>query len=177
MEPPYGAIFLLFIVLGFAGVVSIFKARQRREKTYYLVSIVAFIGVFAVAVALLNQFVLSFAILIVAGLMSLVLLPRVMELYGQEIVKQKHETDVSTPLRIRDFLTWKGWIKLKAIYGFRKMITIYSILNIGAVAALLLVLTVLGIITPVMAIWYSILTAIVSIIIVYRQIWKAFKEI
>lgn len=177
MEPPYWAIFLLFVVLGFAGVVSFFKARQRREKTYYLMSITIFIGIFAVAVALLNQFVLSFALWIVAGLMSFVLLPRVMELYGQEILTQKQETDVSTPLRIRDFLTWKGLIKLKALYGFRKMITIYSILSIGGVAAILLVFIGLGIITPLMAILYSIITAIVSIIIFYRQIWKAFKEI
>jgi len=177
MEPPYIAIFLLLILFGFTGVVSIFKARQRKEKTYYLMSITIFIGFFAVAVSLLNQFVLSFALLIVAGLMSFVLLPRVMELYGQEILTQKQETDVSAPLTIRDFLTWKAWIKLKAIYGFRKMITIYSILNIGAVAAIMLGFTVFGIITPVLAIWYSIITAIVSIIIFYRQIWKAFKEI
>ena len=176
---------MVIIFLGFWRVLGIVKARQRKEKSYYLMSIMGFTGVFGVALAFLNQFVLSFAnqhvlrfaILIVVGLMSFVVSPRVMELYKQEFLMQKQETDVSAPLAIRDFLTWKAWIKLKAIYGFHKMIIIYSILNIGAVAAILLGFIVLGITSPVMAIWDSFIAAIVSITIFYHYIWKAFKWI
>lgn len=176
MDPPYAAIFLLLIFFGLAGIVSIVKARRKSEKTYYLVSGVAFLVVLAVAVALLNQFLLSFAIIVVAGLMSLVLLPRAMALYGQEIFEQKQETDASTPLTLKDFLTWKPWIKLESTHGFRKMMPIYSLFNIGAIGAILITLTVLGIINTVMAIQTAILAGIGSVIIVYRQIWKAFKK-
>jgi hypothetical protein len=127
-------------------------------------------------VALLNQFLLLFFIIVVAGLASFVLLPKVMQLYGQEIVEQKQETDVSAPLRLKDFLTWKAWVKLEFKYGLRKMITIYSIFNVIVVAVLMLSLIVFGVVTPVMTMWYLIPAGIVSIIIFYRQIWEAFKN-
>jgi len=176
MEPPYWAILLLVGICGLAGIALIVKAQRRKEKTYYWVSGIAFLVIIVVVVALLEQFLLSLVIIMVTCLLSIGLLPRVMDLYGQEIVKQIHETDVSAPLRMRDFLTWKGWIKIKTIYGFRKMLTIYSILNIGVVGALLLTLIALGLMTPLTAIFYAIFTAIFSFIIAYRQIYKAFKE-
>jgi hypothetical protein len=176
MDPPYGAIFLLLIFFGLAGIVGIVKARRKKEKTYYLISGVSFLVVIAVVAALLNQFLLSFFIIVVSGLASFVLLPKVMQLYGQEIIEQKQETDVSAPLRLKDFLTWKAWIKLESKHGFRKMITIYSVFNVIVVAVLMLSLLVFGVVTPVMVMWYLIPAGIVSTIIFYRQIWKAFKN-
>jgi hypothetical protein len=176
MDPPYGAIFLLLIFFGLAGIVGIVKARRKKEKTYYLISGVSFLVVIAVVAALLNQFLLSFFIIVVSGLASFVLLPKVMQLYGQEIIEQKQETDVSAPLRLKDFLTWKAWIKLESKHGFRKMITIYSVFNVIVVAVLMLSLLVFGVVTPVMVMWYLIPAGIVSNIIFYRQIWKAFKN-
>jgi hypothetical protein len=176
MEPPYWALFLLLLLCTLAGIVGIVKARRRRENTYYWVSGISFLVVITVIAALFNQFLLSFAMIIATGIISIGLLPRVMALYGEEIVKQKQETDVSAPLKMRDFLTWKAWIKLKAIYGFRKMIILYSILNMGIIAAGLLTLIALGLITPLMAVSYTISTTILSFIIGYRQIWKALKD-
>jgi hypothetical protein len=177
MELPYWAVFLLLIFCTLSGIVGIVKARRGREKTYYWVSSVSFLVVIAAVAALFNQFLLSFAMIVVTGIISIVLLPRVMGLYGKEVVKQKQETDVSAQLRMRDFLTWKAWIKLEAIYGFRKMIILYSILNIGFIGAGLLTLLALGLITPLMAVSYTISTTVLSFIIGYRQIWKAFKDI
>jgi len=176
MEPPYAAIFLLVAICGLAGVASIVKARRKRENTYYLITAVVFLMFLAVVVVLFNQFMLSFALIVVIGMLSIAILPKAMNLYRQEIVKQRQEADVSTPLSIRDFLTWKAWIKLKAIYGFRKMLLLYSLFNIGTIGAILITLTALGIINTVMALRTVILAGIVSVIIVYRQIWKAFKK-
>jgi hypothetical protein len=176
MEPIYW-IFLLGIVmcslLGFFGIV---KARRRREPTYYWTSGVSFLLVIAFVAALLNQFLLLFAMMGVALMISIVLLPRTMELYGKEILKQKQETDASAPLRMRDFLTWKAWIKLKAIYGFRKMIILYSILNMGIIAAGLLTLIALGLMTPMIAVSYTISTTLFFLTIGYRQLRKALKD-
>jgi hypothetical protein len=176
MEPIYW-LFLLGIVmcslLGFFGIV---KARRRREPTYYWTSGVCFLVVVAFVAALLSQFLLLFAMMGGALIISIGVLPRVMELYGEEIVKQKQETDASAPLRMRDFLTWKAWIKLKAIYGFRKMIILYSILNMGIIAAGLLTLIALGLMTPMIAVSYTISTTLFFLTIGYRQLRKALKD-
>ena len=176
MEPIYW-IFLLGIVmcslLGFFGIV---KARRRREPTYYWTSGVSFLVAIAFVAVLLNQFLLFFAMMGLALIISICVLPRIIELYGEEIVKQKQETDVSAPLRMRDFLTWKAWIKLKTIYGFRKMIILYSFLNIGFIAAGLLTLIVLDLITLPTAVSYTISTTLIFLTIGYSQLRKALKN-
>jgi len=175
MDPPYGAIFLA-IVLSLAGVVSIVKARRRRERAYYLVSTVAFLALLAVVVALLNQILLSLALIVVAGLLSIASLPKVFDLSRQEVIKQWQKTDVSTPLRIRDFLTWKGWIKLTTTYGFRKTMFLCILFNIGVGGVILLTLNVLGIINTIIAVIYTIFIGIFSTIISYYQVRRAFKQ-
>jgi hypothetical protein len=177
METIYWLFLLGIVMCSLLGFVGIVKARRRREPTYYWTSGVCFLVVMAFVAVLLNQFLLLFAMMGGALIISIVLLPRVMELYGEEIVNQKQETDVSAPLRMKDFLTWKAWIKLEAIYGFRKMIILYSILNIGFIAAGLLTLIALGLITPLIAVPYTISTTVLSFMLGYRQIWKAFKDI
>lgn len=176
MEPIYWLFLLGIVMCSLSGFVSIVKARRRREPTYYWTSGVCFLVAIAFVAALLKQFLLLFAMMGGALIISIGVLPRVMELYGEEIVKQKQETDVSAPLRMRDFLTWKAWIKLKAIYGFRKMIILYSILNMGIIAVGLLTLLALGLMTPLMVVSYTISCTAFLFIISYRQIWKAFKD-
>jgi len=177
MEPIYWVSLLgiaMCILLGFFGIV---KARRRREPTYYWVSGICFLLVIAFVAALLNQFLLLFAMMGGALIISIGVLPRVMELYGEEIVKQKQETDVSAPLRMRDFLTWKGWIKFRAIHGLRKTLTIYIIVNIVILAASMLTLIALGLKTPLAAGFYMVFYTAFSFIFFYRQIWKALKDI
>jgi len=79
-------------------------------------------------------------------------------------------------LRLKDFLTWKAWIKLEALYGFQKMITLYTILNIGIIAAGLLTLIVLNLITLSTAVSYTISTTLFFLTIGYRQLRKALKN-
>ena len=170
-------LFLLGIVLcSFSGVFGIVKARRRREPIYYCASAVCFLVVIAFIVALFNQFLLSFATLVATGIVSIVMLPRVMSLYRKEIVKQKQETDASAPLRLKDFLTWKAWIKLEALYGFHKMITLYTILNIGIIAAGLLTLIIIDMITLSIAISYTVSTTLIFLTMGYRQLRKALKN-
>ncbi len=152
------------------------KARRKKEQAYYIITGVAFLMFLVIGLALLNQALLAFIVLIVVGTFSAVMLPKVLGLYMQEIVEAVQETDVSAQLRIRDFLSWKGLIKLESSYGIHKAILIYSILNIGVGGAILLTLNVLGIINTVMAVGYTILVGIFSIIFFNHQIQKAFKQ-
>jgi len=169
-------IMLLIGFCGVAGTIGIVRARRKRETTYYWVSGVTFLVALAGVVALLEQFLLSMFMIISAALLSIVLLPRTMELQRQEILKQKQETDISAPLQLRDFWNLQGWIKLKARYGFRKTVILYSIVNIGIGAAIMLAFVAIGLFTTLIAVFYVIFSTAFSILILYRQLWKALKD-
>jgi hypothetical protein len=176
MELPYLALFLGIALSCFLGIFGIVKARRKKEPTYYGVSGVCFLLVIAFVAALLNQFLVFFAMIGLSFIFSIVLLPKSMALYGKEIVKQKQETNASSPLRLRDFLTWKAWIKLKATHGFRTTVTLFLLTNTGIVVAVVLAFIVLGLMAPLMAVFYTISFSVFYFIISYRQVWKALKE-
>lgn len=176
IEQIYLPIALLIVICSLAGIVSIVRARRKREKTYYWASGFTFLVAIWGVVVLFEQFLLSFFMIIVLTLLGVALLPRMMELNKQEIVKQKQETDVSTPLQMRDFLTWKAWIKIKARYGFLKMITLYFIVTMGIVAAAMLAFVASGLITQLSAVFSAFLASTLIVMINYRQLHKALKE-
>ena len=175
-EPPYWAFALLLSLCTLSGIIGVVRARRKREPTYYWISGVSFLVVIASVAALLNQLILSFFILVATGILAIFLLPVAMSLYGKEIVKQKQETDVSAPLTMKDFLTWKAWIKLRAIHGLRMTLTLYIIMNIGIIAAVMLTFMRVGLMTFPMAVSYAISTTVLSFLIGYSQLWKALKD-
>lgn len=176
MSIPWGAILFLLCFSGLIGILGVIKARKKKEKAYYTGTVLAFLMFLVIGLALLSQFLLSFIVFIVVGVFSAVMLPKMLALYMQEIVEAVHETDVSAPLRIRDFLSWANVIKLERMYGFNKTILIYSLLTTGGLAAIMLVFNILGIVTPVMAVGYTILGGIGSIIHFHYQIRKVVKQ-
>jgi uncharacterized membrane protein HdeD (DUF308 family) len=89
MEPPYLALFLGIALSCFLGIFGIVKARRRKEPTYYGVSGVYFLLVIAFVAALLYQFLVFFAMIGLSFIVSIVLLPKAMELQRKEIGKQK----------------------------------------------------------------------------------------
>jgi hypothetical protein len=175
-EPPYWAIYIGIFLFIFVAIFAIVKARQRKEPAYYWASGACFLLVIAFAAILLNQFLLFFAMMGLSLIFLLVSTPRMIELQQEETVKQKQETDVSTPLKMKDFLTWKAWIKLSATHGFRTAITLYLLTTIGIVITIALAFIILGLMTTLMAIFYTISFTVFYFIISYRQIFKALKE-
>lgn len=109
-------------------------------------------------------------------ILSIVLLPKARQIQQEEIVKQKKETDVSAPLRLKDFLTMKGWIKLRATHGFRKTLTLYILMNIGIFVPFLLAFMAIGLLSSWTLISYTISTTLVLFLIGYQQFWKPLKE-
>ena len=176
MPIPWGAILVLLCLFGLIGILGVIKARRKKEKAYYTGTGLAFLMFLVIGLALLSQFLLSFIVFIVVGAFSAVMLPKIMHLFRQEIVEDIQETDVSAPLRMRDFLSWASVTKLERMYGINKTMLLYSILTIGVGGAIMLVFNILGIITPVMAVGYTILGGIVSIKFFHYQIRKAFKQ-
>jgi len=171
-----GRNFVFALLFGLMGILAVIKARRKKEQAYYTVTGVVFLMFLVIGLALLNQALLAFIVLIAGGVFSAVMLPKMLRLYRQEIVEAVQETDVSAPLRMRDFLSWAGVIKLERMYGINKAMLIYSLLNTGGIAALMLGFNILGIVTPVMAVGYTILGGIFSIIHFHYQIRKAVKQ-
>lgn len=175
-EPPYWALYSGIVLLSFLVIFGIVKARRRNNPTYYWVSSLCFLLIIAVVAVLLNQFLLFFAMIGLSFMLAIVLLPKARELQREEITKQKQETDVSAPLRLRDFLTLKGWIKLRATHGFRKTLALYILTNIGLFVPFLLAFMALGLLPSWTLISYTISTTLILFITGYQQFWKPLKE-
>ncbi len=175
-EPLYWVLYLGLVLFSFLTIFGIVKARRRNEPVYYWSSGVCFLFVIAVVAVLLNQFLVLFAMMGLSLIVLLGLTPRIMELQQEEIVKQKQETDVSAPLRLRDFLTLKGWIKLRATHGFRKTLALYILMNIGLFVPFLLAFMTIGLTSSWALISYTISTTVLLFIIGYQQFWKPLKE-
>ena len=173
---PYLIIYLGIFMLSFLAVFGLVKARRKNEPVYYWSSGTSFLLLIAFVAVLFNNFLLFYAVIGLAVVISIVWLPQVRELNREELVKQKQETDVSAPLRLKDFLTFKGLIKLRATHGLRTAVTLYLLTNTGILAAAVLVFIALGLMTPIMAFLYSITFTVFYFLISYRQVWKALKE-
>lgn len=176
MELLFASCLLIILVSWLAGIMDIVKARRKKEKIYYFFSGLSFlVGIFVTAL-LFGQFLLSLIVLGIMGLMGFFLLPERFKMHKQEFIAQKQEIDLSVPLVARDFLNWSAWIKLKAIYGFRKMMIIYIVSTITIVVAILVVFIVLGIIPDGPQMYFVIMGAAIPVIMNYYQSWKILKR-
>jgi multidrug transporter EmrE-like cation transporter len=88
MDSPHGVILFLAILFGLSAVVSIRKARRKKERIYYVVAIVVFLMLSVFALALPNQPLLAFIVLIATGIVSAVALPKMMIVQRREMTEQ-----------------------------------------------------------------------------------------
>jgi hypothetical protein len=181
MDPPYGAILFLAILSIFAAILSIRQARRKGDKIHYIGAVVGCLMLSVFALALLNQALFAFILLVVGGIACIAALPRVMVVQKREmdeqLAKAIEETDLSEPLRLRDFLRWKGWLKLAHRWGVWKTVSIYSILGVAVIAGVsYTVLSVFNIMNIWLVVGYTISATIIIFILFYRQISKALKR-
>lgn len=103
---------------------------------------------------------------------------------AKELAKQLEEVDFSVPLRVRDFLAWKGWLKLAYRWGVWKTVGIYSLIVMTILAGIsyviLSVCSIMNLSVYSIIKWYvgyTISATIVILTLFYRQISKALKDI
>jgi hypothetical protein len=176
MNPLYGLMLFGVAFFGFMVVVGVVKARRKKEKAYYIGALVSFLMLLSSVFVVLNQFVLVLFLFVAIGILSVAGFPQTIKLMTQEPLRELHETDFSVPLRLRDFLTWKGWFKLTSSWGIRKTMCLYSLLNMGGVGGIFFTLSILGMISMVWTAVVTILVGIGSPIFFYRQIGKALER-
>jgi predicted membrane protein len=182
MDTPYGAILFLAILSIFAVVLSMRQARRKRDKIHYIGAAVGFLMLSVFTLALLDQVLLTFILLVVGGLACIAMLPRVMAVQKREIneqlAKAVGETDLSEPLRLRDFLKWKGWLKLAYKWGVWRTASIYSILGAAIIAGVsYIALNAFNMMNVWLAVGYTTSATIIIFILFYRQISKALEKI
>jgi len=181
MNTPYELIISGVIFFGFIAVVSIVQARRKKEKTYYLAAVTGFLMIFVFSLALLSQFILAFIVFVVTGVVSVVALPKMIraqrrELAGQ-LAKELREMDFSAPLRVRDLLTWKGWLKLAYAWGIWKTASLYSLFAMTVIAGMsYAILSILGIMNIWYVVGYTVSVAAIVFILFYSQISKALNK-
>ena len=152
---------------GFMVIVGIVKARRRKEKAYYISAMVSFLMLISSIFVILNQFILVGVLLVTAGILSIAGLPKTIEVFRREMLKDLQETDLSAPLRGRDLLTWKGWFKLVSRWGISKTVYLYSLVA----GAIFFTLTIFGMISIASATGYTIFA-----IFFYCLIGKALEK-
>ena len=176
MNPLYGLMLFGVAFFGFMVVVGVVQARRKKEKAYYISAMVSFLMLFLSIFVVLNQFILVGILFVATIILSIVGLPKITKVMRREPFKELQETDLSAPLRIKDFLTWKGWFKLTSSWGIRKTLCLYSLLNMGVGGAIFFTLSILGVLSIVLAAVITVLVGIVSPIFFRRQISKALRE-
>lgn len=174
-ELPYLLIYCGIVILSFIIVFNVVKVRRKNELAYYGIIGACFLLIIAFVSVLFYQIFLFFSFIGLAVIISILMLPRIREINKEELVKQKQGTDVSAPLQLRDFLSFKCWIKLKATHGFRTSITLYIFTNTIIIISVMLAFIVLGLMTTLMAVFYTITFTIIYFILSYRQVWKVLK--
>jgi len=162
---------------GFMAVVGVLQAHRKKEKVYYLSSMIGFLSILIFALAYLNQLILVLIVMVAAGILSIAILPKTQEASEREMVKQRQKADLSAPLRVKDFLTNVGWLKLASKYGLRKTMFLIYLLSVVIIGGMLFTLsTFSGFITIADTIGCTVIGPILVIYMFYRPFKKALRR-
>lgn len=165
----FSAIFILILT-----VYGVIRARQKRERTFYLGITIGFLMSLVAFLAFLEQLLLAVLVFAFMGLLSFVAWPKTIRELDRMFAKTLQEVDFSVPLRMRDFLTTKGQLKMVSRLGVRKAVLLIWLFNASIAGGLASILTLLGVMNITSAITSTIVTSIFPAIIFHRQIRKIF---
>jgi hypothetical protein len=174
-EVPWNVIGFAFVLLAVLLTAALYKAEKTKNKQYYMVGGVCCSMALVVVVAVLGQYILSFVLLFATAIFSAAMLPRMLRISRDETVESIKSTDASAPLRFKDFFSGAAIAKLERKYGSYKSILIFAAVGTSMVGAVMLLMTLLGIITLPMAGFYT-AVAFVLYIAIYLRFKKDVKE-
>jgi len=166
--------------VAFFGVMAVFgavRAYRKKEKAYYLSSMVGFLAILIFVLAFLNQLILMLILVVATGILSTALLPRMLKASERELAKQRQEVDLSAPLKARDFLTNKGWLKLASKYGLWKTMFLIYLLSVVIIGGILFTLsTFSGFITIEYVVVYTATGPILATYMFYQALKKVLEK-
>lgn len=172
----YWLLILGLLWFGFLTIFYVIKARQKNERSYYLGSLLGSSMILLIFLVFLGQKFLALILIAVMTVLSVVTLSVSIKTQTREATVQLQETDLTAALRLKDFLTYKGLLKLAHRWGIMKTICIYFVLTFVGVACTLYVLSMYGIGTIESAVGSAILASLLISITFYRIISKALEK-
>jgi len=174
MGLPYELFFFGVFFFGSMVIVNLFLAYRRKEKTYYLAATVGFLVLFAFVLAFLDLLILTLIVVVVTGILSTVWLPKMLGTQQRELIKQRQNVDLSAPLKLRDFLTNKGWLKLASVWGLWKTMFLFYLLSVIVVGGMLLTLSIfVSFVSMEYVVGYTATVPIIIVVLFHQQLKKA----
>lgn len=119
----FGLIFFLLLAVGF-----IIQAQRKQEKAYYIFAAVSLLFALAFVFIIIDLPQLVVVLMITVGPLSIIGLLKMLKVWKRKWTRLQRESDISAPMRGRDFLTMKGWLKLASRWGVRKTVFLYILL-------------------------------------------------
>ncbi len=125
---------LIFGVLFFASLTlfNVYLAIKRKES--FAPAIVGFFMMLMAVFFYFDKFLYGFISSAVSIVVAIVKSSEVSKSLDKQIKQEMEKTDIKEPLKIRDFLTWKGWVKIAMRQGAEKAALVYAlVLAVGVV--------------------------------------------
>jgi len=174
---PYELFLFGVAFFGFMAVFGAVRAYRKKEKAYYLSSMAGFLAILIFVLAFLNQLILALILVVATGILSTALLPRMLKASERELAKQRQEVDLSAPLKARDFLTNKGWLKLASKYGLWKTMFLIYLLSVVIIGGILFTLSTFSVfITIEYVVVYTATGPILATYIFYQALKKVLEK-
>jgi len=173
MNHPYGIFLFAVAFFGFLTVVSAVRAHRKKERVYYLSTILGVLMVLIAVFIILNQVIFVLILMVAAAILGVAAYPKAMKAARREMVKQLQEVDLSAPLRVRDFFTNVGWFKLESKWGLWKTMCLFYLLSVVIIGGILFTLSTFS---SLLAIEYVVGYTIAGPILATFMFYRVFKR-
>ncbi|MCX9010179.1 MAG: hypothetical protein OIN66_03550 [Candidatus Methanoperedens sp.] len=132
---------LIFGILFFASLTlfNVFLAIKRKES--FAPAIVGFFMMLMALFFYFDKFLYGFMSFAVSVIVAVVKYNEASKTLERQFKQEIEKTDITEPLKIRDFLTWKGWVKIAMRKGAEKAALVYA-LFLAAVAVIVWLLLI-----------------------------------
>ena len=157
----------LFLIMTVGGVI---RAYREKERFFYLSATMAFLMSLVGFLIFLEQILLTILVFAFMGVLTLVTWPKLIRQLDRMYAATIHEVDFSAPLRMRDFFTTKGQLKIASRWGVRKTTLLYWLF---LVALTLFIASLLNFVSMDRILVYVIPTSILPTYLLYRGLSKS----
>ena len=156
-------------------IVCAVRAHREKDKMYYIGTIASFLMLLVCVFLILNQRLLAIILFASAGIFAIVTLPISLKFLERKSVELA-QVNLSAPLRGRELLTYKGILKLAYRWGVWKIVFLYWLLEVAILGGILYTLSIWAkSLSTTYIVSYTFTFSILSTIMIYRQITKAFN--
>ena len=185
MNLPWGFVLFALAFFLFMAAANFVQAHRKKEKFYYFAGMVSSLVVVVVILLVLGQYILASILFAILAVIGVVTFPKTLKFYGRnlkfrerELAKQLQKVDLSSPLRVKDFFTSQGWLKLASKWGLRKTMCLSCLLFAVTIGGVLYTLSIFyGFPSIPFVVVHTTISPILWTFLFYRIFYLPFQEI